>query len=1439
MHRPVTQKRIRGDEPLFLMIQAGSEKIKALIDTGASDCFISAKCRRGLDASCIHDAFAPLQAEVSLANNSKQSILETVRLQMTIAGSRLYFDFNVVEGLCHPMVVGRNLLTALRSRVSLPEGIVEVFCGCPVSSRERVILQPGTEAIIRVGPWRTVPVKNGKTVYCAPTTTASVVVEGGVNTAGRPWWLKILNPLEKPLEVRPGDVLAFAEAADAPTPTVNQIENFINQSKLEKDDTPLQLCHIARESIKMSLAGGRVTPEIAMEGEEVSEENSEETRAEVKDEIDSIEFKGSELTEDEQKRFKEMLRRNRDSLAFSLKELGECNISPMKIRVDESEGIVSCRPYRYSPQKMDTIDEQVRQLIDLGVIEPSVSAWRSPLVVVQKKDGKPRLCTDFRMLNTITVKDKFPMPTARSLFLYMAYKKPTIWSALDLLSGYHQCVIEPESRPLTAFETPMGIYQYRRVAFGLVGAPWHFTKVMSIALRGLIPRICLAYLDDVIVYDSTFEEHLRSVELVLQALGRAGLRLKPSKCEWAVPEINFLGHKINKEGIKTQPQIIERVKAFRKPHNVKTVKSFLGLCNYYREFIPGFAETSVPLNELLRKGIEFKWSAKCEEAFQKLKTKLIEPPLLIHPKIGGHFTVLTDASDTACGAAICHEMDGKYRPVAFWGYTLRDAELNYTVTEKEALAVVKGLKHHEDMLQGARVTIITDHKPLIPLLQQAHKAPSVRLRRWALALTNFDFDIKYEPGATHFLPDYLSRLTGHASEDAEFEPTVGCELLAVEVALEELDFSMFMVEQGKDQECSEIIRFLRNDELPVDEAKARVVLAKADTMAIVTPGVLCKFAEKKTRRDRVRGALSPRIVVPNAMRGKIMKTMHDDILNGGHVGVDALSTKITNKYYWKGMYEDILQYVRACRTCALRKRAPHFKAMAKSWDRPSRAWQWVQCDFIGPLKKAIDGSKYIMTFIDLLTGWPEAFCTKDSTAATAAKVFLQEIVCRYGRVERLHTDRGATFLSDLFREVTTRVACKQTFTTGRMPTGNARVERMHKTLENIIGCYISEDHREWPSLVPVALWTLRSTISGRTGFAPYTLLFGTDPVGMGFPEYSNAPDSLNENEAFLEIRDQIGMFRHLAKDVTDEYEKGMRQRINERANPALLYDGDLVYMYDPLCAENRTSKFSDRYRGPFRIIRVIGDNLVRLISVETGKIIPHLVNVAKLKRAHLPWNPIVARPVQAKDLEENELQKLGLTAEEQNVEKTGNTTPGHPHDTMAGERALHSESDREVCDDDLTLVTRNGASTSSTSPVHTGTMQSKPCTDRQEAGKPRQDGHDEKPCTEHRPSRTPKSGRPDRADDKPSTHEARSQIRQTARRGRPPGRNAKGIAAKTPVKLNDESTISAPEFPLYKQADHHDYPVTNDATIREPTTKRYSLRRNTRKNYNEMLHNNE
>ena len=492
-------------------------------------------------------------------------------------------------------------------------------------------------------------------------------------------------------------------------------------------------------------------------------------------------------------------------------------------------------------------------------------------------------------------------------------------------------------------------------------------------------------------------------------------------------------------------------------------------------------------------------------------------------------------------------MNDLYRPVAYWGTTLKDAGLNYTVTEKEALAVIRCLKKYEDMLQGAKVTIVTDHRPLISLLQNAYKAPLARLKRWALALTDFDYEIKYEPGATHFLPDYLSREQTVVQNEPDFEPEVGCELFEMELSGGELTTSQIIVEQNRDLECRQLIDYLEQGELPHGELEARKIIGQAETMTMVEPGVLCKVTRANYKGGTPMSKFKYRMVIPVTLVGKVLSLLHGDVFAGGHVGANALQAKVTERFYWVKMQTDIIAYVRACERCSLRKRAPKYRAEAKSWDAPTRPWQVVQCDFLGPLKRATNGARYIMTFIDLLTGWPEAFSTKDSTAKTAAEVFLYQIVCRYGRVDRLHTDRGATFLSDLFREITSRVACRQTFTTGGMPT--ARVERMHRTLENIIGCYITEGHENWPDLVPVALWTIRSTTSVRTGFSPFTLTFGRDPISMGLPEVGNAPESLNDHEWYMQTRDNIALFRHIAQDVVKKYEKGMRDKLDEHARP--------------------------------------------------------------------------------------------------------------------------------------------------------------------------------------------------------------------------------------------------------------------------------------------------
>ena len=391
-----------------------------------------------------------------------------------------------------------------------------------------------------------------------------------------------------------------------------------------------------------------------------------------------------------------------------------------------------------------------------------------------------------------------------------------------------------------------------------------------------MPRTCLAYLDDIIVFDPTVESHIDNVEKVLQALKRAGLTIKPSKCEWGRSEIKFLGHVVTPEGLKTQPMVTKKVQEFGRPHDKHTVRSFLGLCNYYRNFIPRFATMAVPLNRLLKNKVPFVWSIECEKAFKSIQDHLVAPPLLIHPVIGGHFYVMTDASDSACGAAICHLRDGLLRPVVYYGYTFGSAERNYTITEREGLAVVKTLKTHESMLSGAKITIMTDHQPLIPLLQQTHKAPSKRLKRWALALTDFDYEIQYIPGQRHHLPDFLSRVvmrdTGERESDdeEEFEPEVGCELLELNVNNDELTAEEFRTEQWKDPECQPLLDYLVNEELPDQWEAAKNILVRVERLGVNKDGVLCKFDDTKKKKGKGMAGVKARIMVPTSLIQRVL-----------------------------------------------------------------------------------------------------------------------------------------------------------------------------------------------------------------------------------------------------------------------------------------------------------------------------------------------------------------------------------------------------------------------------------------------------------------------------------------------------------------------------------------------------------------------------------------
>ena len=844
------------------------------------------------------------------------------------------------------------------------------------------------------------------------------------------------------------------------------------------------------------------------------------------------------------------------------------------------------RPYRLNPKMQDILNEQIDELLEADIIAPSDTRWRSPTILVRKKCGSYRMCIDYRQLNKVTVRTPFPMNTREMIFSDIAYRKPQFYTGLDLLSGYYQQGIEEESQHLTGFATSRGNFAFKRTPFGLVNAPFAFSHLMSTVLAKLTPAICSAYLDDVSVYSPSFEKHVEDVNAVLNQLRKADLKLKPSKCEFAKSKIEFLGHVLTREGVLPQQRLLNKVHDFAVPTSVKESRRFVGMTSYYKAFIPNYSVITRPLYELTRKGKKFEWSERCQRAFSTLKAALFSPPILIHPDFEREFYLLNDASDYAVGAALGHKIDGVFRPCAFFGASLGGAELKYPVTEKECLSVFRALKHFHDLILGYKVIVVTDHKPLTSILENAIDAPTPRLGRWALYMGTFDFRIVYEPGRTHYLADYLSRFKYPLSEEeGESEPVLGIDVLydnkvphteptahcllmtrsqaqlgdivtppqsddndtcltrsesseqgssgestsndpnvtetsdtpcdtptrtgagtpnkgknkaadrdrvsihndtadddrssenevdthgqnsePIDVDAHQLaddgsegstklSLENIKLEQGRDNFCLAMIGFLTTNTLPKDPNLATQITVKSDYMGIGGNGLLYHYPNTRRKRANII-KLTAQIVLPPPLRHDALVTLHNDIIAGGHVGKHALTSKVTDRFFWVGMHQDIYDYTRSCNTCNLKKRTRHHaKSPMQVWKTPTYPFEVTSTDIMGPLKPSEAGNRYIITFTCHLTGWTEAFAMPDGAATTVADIIVTQIFTRYGAVRQLHSDRGANYCARLTRTVTTMLGCKQSFTTSSRAWANGRSERRNLTLNNILTSYDNE-----------------------------------------------------------------------------------------------------------------------------------------------------------------------------------------------------------------------------------------------------------------------------------------------------------------------------------------------------------------------------------------------
>ena len=420
-------------------------------------------------------------------------------------------------------------------------------------------------------------------------------------------------------------------------------------------------------------------------------------------------------------------------------DVGRTNLVSHSIPVEPGTQPIRQAPRRLGAEKDQEVERQVGELVEKGLVEPTDSAWSSPVVLVKKKDGSWRLCVDYRQLNTVTKKDAYPLPRIDDSL--DALSGSAYFSTLDLVSGYWQVPLDQDAQEKAAFVTRGGLWKWRVLPFGLTSAPATFERLMEQVLKGLQWKSLLLYLDDVIVFSPDFQTHMDRLGTVLARFRQANLKLKPSKCELLQERVRYLGHVVSREGVSTDPEKVKAIKEWQVPRCQTEVRTFLGFMGYYRRFCQDYATIAKPLTVLTAKDVKFVWGTEQQAAFDKLRLIMVDAPVLAYPDMNLEYLLDTDASLDGVGAVLSQVQGGQERVIAFYSKTLSTPERNYCVTRRELLAIVMATKHFRPYLYGKKFHLRTDHASLQWLYKR--KEPSHQVARWLEQLAEFHFTMEH------------------------------------------------------------------------------------------------------------------------------------------------------------------------------------------------------------------------------------------------------------------------------------------------------------------------------------------------------------------------------------------------------------------------------------------------------------------------------------------------------------------------------------------------------------------------------------------------------------------------------------------------------------------------------------------------------------------------
>lgn len=904
----------------------------------------------------------------------------------------------------------------------------------------------------------------------------------------------------------------------------------------------------------------------------------------------------AELAPGEVTEVRRLLEEFADVFALHPGDVGRTHLVKHRIDVGTARPIKQ-PPRRVPRSRLSEVQGLITDMEARDIIEPSTSPWASPVVLVRKKDGSTRFCVDYRKLNDLTKKDSYPLPRIDDTIDAVAGAK--YFSTLDLQSGYWQVGMEPEDKEKTAFSTCFGHWQFKVLPFGLCNAPATFERLMEKVLKDLSWSTALVYLDDIIVHGQTFAEEMARLRALFVRLREARLKVNPKKCLLFARRVKFLGHIVSAQGVEVDPEKTRVVESWPIPTKRQELRSFLGLCSYYRRFVRNFAGIAGVLHTLTEESRPFIWTDACQRAFEQLKTALTSTPVLAYPLGNGRFTLDTDASSTAVGAVLSQEQSGEQRVVAYYSSCLSKPERNYCVTRRELLAIVKATEHFHHYLYGQNFELRTDHAALRWLLN--FKNVEGQLARWMERLQQYSFTIAHRPGKQHGNADALSRrpcsepgcphCLRREAQDAAVRTTTVEALIDNEGRV--LNKEALRERQEQDPQLGLILEWKRQGRRPAWQETAPLdTLTKAyvalwDSLE-VKDGLLHRRWENTEGSSVVH-----QLLLPTPLRSQMIQHCHDS-RTGGHFGVNKTLGKLRQRFYWIGCKRDVEDHCRRCDICNSRRGAG---ARRRAKLRPFNVgapFERVAIDVLGPLPQTSRGNRYLVVMMDYFTKWPEAVAVCDQGAESVAAALLEQVVSRYGVPLELHSDQGRHFESRVFQNLLELLGVYKTRTTPLHPQSDGMVERFHRTLLRYLSKFVEKEQKDWDQLIPMCLLAYRAAVHEATQYTPAMLNLGREvrlPIDLLFGE---RPEAKEVPQFVARLREKLCSIHELARRHLNLASSRMKTRYDLRAEGPRFRAGDLVWLYNPCRKKTRSPKLQANWEGPYVVLKCLNDVVYRI-----------------------------------------------------------------------------------------------------------------------------------------------------------------------------------------------------------------------------------------------------